>query len=340
MDETQTYFWQVKASWSGGSTTDWVYDFMMGLSPDVSNIDQYNAYQDFSVMPFINNAPDTPYINAEGPGTWWAPMNPDEWYNVWVVVDNDATDPTFDLYYSVESDPNNPVLVVADANWRNFSAGLDLNAIGFMAAGYDGSSFLIDNIYYIPGASTDNPLNQTAVPVGETMTVQGNLDIQAGATLAMDIYSPTVHDMLDVQGNFTAAGTLQVTLDAGAPALQQGDLFDLMDVAGTTGGAFDSFSLPSLSTGLVWNITDLITTGELSVVVDVDLDNDGDVDGGDFLLIQQTDPSLVSAWQSLFGSQVVAGTSAVPAGTAVPEPSSLVLMLASGSLLAMRRRRK
>jgi hypothetical protein len=158
--ETQTYFWQVYADSTGGAG----YDFMMGLSPSVGNIDTGNAYQDFNVMPFVNNAAATPFINAEAPTTpWWAPMNPDEWYNLWVVVNNDAVDPTYDLYYSAGMAA--PVLVAADANWRNTGAlpiGQDLNAIGFMAAGGAGGRLLIDNIYYAQGVDLSNPVPEPA----------------------------------------------------------------------------------------------------------------------------------------------------------------------------------
>ena len=164
--ETQTYFWQVSIH-TDWETTSWTYDCMMGLSPDVSNIDQVNAWQDFSVMPFINNAPATPYINANAPTSpWWAPMAMDTWTNVWVVVNNDAVDPTFDLYYSTGTDA--PVLVAGDADWRNFAAGVDLNAIGFMAGGWDLSSYSFDNIYYADGEDLTNP-----VPEPVTMVLLG-----------------------------------------------------------------------------------------------------------------------------------------------------------------------
>lgn len=157
--ETQTFFWQVKAFDNSGAYTGTgnFYDFMMGLSPDVSNIDTNNAWQDFSVMPFINNAAATPFINADAPTEpWWAPMNPDAWYDVWLVINNDAVDPTFDLHYSVEGGA--PILVASDANWRNFAPGVDLNAIGFMAAGNAESRFYIDNIAYASGENLTNPI--------------------------------------------------------------------------------------------------------------------------------------------------------------------------------------
>lgn len=158
VDEVKTYFWQVQCSYGGDmGIGDWVYDFMMGLSPNVSNIDETNAWQDFSVMPFINNAPSTPFINAEAPTSpWWAPMSPDTWTNVWLVINNDAVDPTFDLYYSTGTDA--AVLVAGDANWRNFAGNVDLNAIGFMAAGWADTTFLIDNIYYGDGVDLTNPI--------------------------------------------------------------------------------------------------------------------------------------------------------------------------------------
>jgi hypothetical protein len=159
VDEIQTYFWQVNVS-SDHVTTDWVYDYMMGLSPSVDDIDITDAWQDFSVMPYINNAPDSPFINANGPGTYWAPMSPEVWTNVWLVIDNDAVDPTFDVYYSTGSAA--AALVVADADWRNFAAGVDLNAIGFMAAGWDQTEYLIDNIYYAAGEDVTNPIPEPA----------------------------------------------------------------------------------------------------------------------------------------------------------------------------------
>lgn len=337
--ETQTYFWQVKALDNTGSYVEQnqnFYDFMMGLSPNVGNIDSTNAWQDFAVMPFIDNGPGDPFLVAQSPNSPnYASMAADQWHNVWIVIDNDATNPTFDLYYSPDSDPDNPVLVASDADWRNFAAGQDLNAIGFMAAGVAGSEFLIDNIYYANGVNTLNPLTQSPMPVGEMLTVDGDLLMFAGSTLALDLHSPAIHDLLDVQGTLTAAGTLQLNLDSSAPTLGLGDTFDVLDFT-SAGGQFDALMLPALDSGLVWNISDLLTTGELSVVTDVDLDDDGFVTGNDYLLIQQSNPALLEDWQSLYGSQVAAGTN--PIASAVPEPTALALLVSAACCLTQRRR--
>jgi len=158
--ETSTFFWQVKVN-TGWPDGDWVYDCMMGLSPDVSNIDQVDAWQDFAVMPFINNGAPDPFINANAPTEpWWAPMTNDTWTNVWAVVNNDAVDPSFDLYYSTGLDA--AVLVAGDADWRNFAAGLDLNAFGFMAGGWDLNDYDFDNVYYADGVDLTNPIPEPA----------------------------------------------------------------------------------------------------------------------------------------------------------------------------------
>lgn len=150
--ETQTFYWQVMATYTTNGS-GWDYDFMMGLSPSVAQIDETNAWQDFNVMPFVNNEADSPFINAAATGTYWAPMSPGVWYNVWVVVDNNATSPSYDLYYSTGTDA--PVLVAQDAFWRvertGMEVGQDLNAIGFMSAGNAGTELYIDNIHWAPG---------------------------------------------------------------------------------------------------------------------------------------------------------------------------------------------
>jgi hypothetical protein len=72
-----------------------------------------------------------------------------------------------------------------------------------------------------------------------------------------------------------------------------------------------------------------------SAVADVDLDNDGDVDGNDFLLIQRTDSSLISAWKVQFGATGLA----VSATAGVPEPTSCALLVIGGiAAIAARRR--
>jgi hypothetical protein len=219
-------------------------------------------------------------------------------------------------------------LVSHDAAVINFGDGAVAGSIGFYTdLRFEGALGNLDNLRIV-GANG-------AAAVGETLTVEGNLSIEAGAALALDIFDPATRDRLAVTGGFTASGgTLQVTLEPGAPAPALDDQFDILDFA-TAEGAFEAFDLPALASGLAWNVSRLFTAGELEVVEDVDFDNDGDVDGADFLLTQRNDPSLIPAWQAQFGNLLV-----TPGGneSAVPEPATGLNFGFAASFVMLRRR--
>jgi hypothetical protein len=178
--------------------------------------------------------------------------------------------------------------------------------------------------------------------------VMGDLTM-AGGSIEIEIAGNQVgqYDQVLVTDHFTGGGTLEVLLDDYAPV--SGDVFELFGFASASGDF--SFSLPSLDVGLSWDTSDLLATGELSVVEsiieDADFDGDGDVDGRDFLIWQrgfglseQENNSLGDAngdgnvnegdlaiWQMQYvGPGELAATQ-----TAVPEPSSLVIC---GAMLA------
>ena len=179
-----------------------------------------------------------------------------------------------------------------------------------------------------------------------TQTVGGQWEVDLGGTLA-----GTEHDQLNVTNDATLAGTLDVSLIGGfSPA--EGDLFDVISASLIT-GVFDTLNLPDLSPSLVWDLADLYTAGELLVSLSPlasDFDEDGDVDGNDFL-----------RWQRNFS--ILDGTASLSNGDAngdgdvdgddfllwqrnypyptvlssVPEPNSLVLLALSGLLMLRRR---
>jgi hypothetical protein len=76
-------------------------------------------------------------------------------------------------------------------------------------------------------------------------------------------------------------------------------------------------------------------TLEMGFTVEGDADIDGDVDGADFLHLQRTNPGGIPAWQAAYPSPLAAAS----AVSAVPEPSTAVLLLA-GCCGLMARRRK
>jgi hypothetical protein len=267
------------------------------------------------------------------------------WYNIWMVV-NQATD-TYDLYMNSGTDAASAINKIngSPLSFRNGTAS-DLNTFLALAGPSPlDNGVRVDDIYFFNGLDLTNPTggfdpNLTWNP--EAMTINGDYTQAAGATLELNLFNPAEHDLLVVSGLASLAGSLKVTLATGAPAPQLGDTFDILDLA-TVGGGFDSFDLPTLTTGLMWNTNALVTSGELSVIAALagDFDVDGDVDGRDFLAWQRGEsPNPLSGsdladWQANYGAG-----SLVASNVTVPEPAGAVLVgcaLAVCSLLSRKR---
>jgi autotransporter-associated beta strand protein len=257
------------------------------------------------------------------------------WYNVWMVV-NQSSD-TYDLYMNTGTGDATPAqkLNATPLSFRNGTGDSLTKFLALSGSAPVDNGVLIDDITYLSGVDLTNPLlglDPGVSAASMTMLVTGNFTQQANATLELDIFSPTTLDLLEVGGHLSVAGELRVSLVSGAPTPAMSDLFKILDF-GTASGEFASFDLPLLDTGLAWNVTNLLTTGELEVAADVDLDNDGDVDGRDFLLIQRTAPELTASWQTQYGNHLVQPS----VGTvSIPEPSSLVALLTLTGALAWR----
>jgi len=179
-----------------------------------------------------------------------------------------------------------------------------------------------------------------------TLLVDGNFTFTGSSDLVIEIGGvlPGQFDLLDIDGSAVLDGTLSVALvnlGGGLFQPQLGNSFGFLDALFSTSGAFDSLMLPSLSSGLGWQLSSVGTTTFLSVVSSfaADFDNDGDVDGADLLQWQSDFGGLGSdangsgisdgadflIWQRQFSGGVLAGASTA----AVPEPTSLMLMLAA-----------
>ena len=91
-----------------------------------------------------------------------------------------------------------------------------------------------------------------------TLTLNGNLNLSIDRTR-----SPNASRLV-ISGTLNRGGSLCV-INSG-PELQAGDTFTLAITAGTSTGAFAATQLPALGYGLVWNASQLATTGVISVV--------------------------------------------------------------------------
>ncbi len=169
---------------------------------------------------------------------------------------------------------------------------------------------------------------------------------------------------MKVNGPLSLAGSLQVSLiNSFAPQL--GQSFDIVDWGSLT-GTLSSIQLPALSTGLAWNATKLYTAGLLSVVdvnhVPGDFDRDHTVTAADInsMLTALTDLNSYKTARGLSDADLLAigdlngdgkfnnadiqsllSLVANPIGigsvAAVPEPASILLLIAGGLLFLSTR---
>jgi len=164
--------------------------------------------------------------------------------------------------------------------------------------------------------------------------VFGDLEIQSGE-IEIEIFGDGEgeFDRLIVDGQLTAGGKLVVSLiDDYIPVA--GHTFDVLDFSSLV--STFTVELPHLFGFLAWDDSNLLTSGELSIVSTTvatgDFNSDGTVNGRDFLL-WQTNPSVgeLDAWMAGYGY----APGSVGHSVALPEPDSVVLMLGFSILFAV-----
>jgi T5SS/PEP-CTERM-associated repeat protein len=192
----------------------------------------------------------------------------------------------------------------------------------------------------------------TVAPGGSagTLTIDGNYEQDYGGKLIFELggaVTPSAYDHLIITGEATLGGTLQVLLIDGFTA-SAGQSFDLLDWS-SVNSTFDSLQLPTLPSGLSWNISRLYTTGVLSVAIPGDFDSDGDLDGADFVAWQTNFPRGSGATLSqgdsdgdgdVDGADFVAWQTHFPFAPAsgvatVPEPTAAMLLFSAAVRLAI-----
>lgn len=246
------------------------------------------------------------------------------------------------------ADTVNPIVFADSANMRTavsnaLSGSGNLNVI-LKISDAEEVSQLGNNSFF----SFDDADDSTAPALNVTVTggqltginralITGDLSLDTGSVIEFDLGSTTQFDELEITGDFTVGGTFDVNL-LGSFSPGAGDVFDLFDYDpnATITGSFDVLDLPVLSGGLTWNTSNLLTTGEISVVDDLpgDFNMDGRVDGADFLAWQRN-PALgsLSDWEANYGLPTTSNT------TSVPEPSAALLLLLGAAGVCSRRRR-
>ena len=142
------------------------------------------------------------------------------------------------------------------------------------------------------GSTANSPLKVQINGGLVTFVVQQHLAALSIASpsgaVAFDLASPTSFGKAVVNGILTVGGTLQVSLTNNFIPLP-GNSFDLLDW-GSLSGTFNALNLPTMNGHIVWDSSQLYTTGVLSVTATYlagDFNRDGHVDAADILPMQQ-----------------------------------------------------
>jgi autotransporter-associated beta strand protein len=373
-----TVFLQFQAKDPGaGNNMDSVWG-LAGADENLNDGSPWNGYAIMGIVGDVGTPNNIHFRIFDGPGgtnsevTVIDNMTLDTWYNAWFVVDEAAE--TFDLYTSTGTDAGT---LVGTYSFGRATGTSGLQKLGFTELASSGgdthdAALRIDNIYIAPGVDTTNPLVNGSwggtVFATETMSVLGDLNLEAGSTVTFDIASSGVNDLLDIAGNLDVADgfVLEVLLDGSVSpsSLAAGDSWDLFDFS-TSSGTFDEtdFILPGgLGSNLAWDTSNLLVDGTISIVslgLPGDYNNDGIVDAADYTVwrdhlgeadetalngngdgMNGVDEADFALWKSNFGATSGAGSGATAEPQGVPEPSSIVLLasLLVWGAFALRRR--
>ena len=149
------------------------------------------------------------------------------------------------------------------------------------------------------------------------LTVNGNVTLQTGSITPIQINKTNgTCDLLSVAGTLTYGGTLSVSASG---TLAAGDTFTIFQ-AGTITGSFTTVNLPTLTSGLIWDTSNL-SSGTIRVVPTAYtysgwLTTKSFPAGTDGSTFDADGDGIVNAFEWLFGSDpLLADTSALPKST-------------------------
>jgi len=98
-------------------------------------------------------------------------------------------------------------------------------------------------------------------------TIAGDYTQGRDATLDCALSGPSATPLLEVAGNLTLDGTLDVRPASANVSFQAGDVVQLFHQGGTLSGMFNAVAISvPLAPGLAWDTSDLYTTGAIRVV--------------------------------------------------------------------------
>jgi hypothetical protein len=185
-----------------------------------------------------------------------------------------------------------------------------------------------------------------------SINFSGDVGFGPDAALVIELggTAPGQYDQINVDGELTLGGTLEISLINGFTP-SAGQSFDILNW-GSLAGAFSSFILPSLE-GLAWD-TSQLSTGMLTVVpgLDGDFNDDGAVDAADYVVWRKlngtstpmaNDPNPLPidgdqyiTWLGNFGESGGAGSGSASEAS-VPETAGWALIIVASFGVCMVR---
>ena len=183
-----------------------------------------------------------------------------------------------------------------------------------------------------------------------SMLVVGDFTQEGNGTLAFEIGNNGSHDLINVTGAADLDGLLAMTLvNSFVPEASEtitlliaDSLLGIFDNAinsqrlDTTDGT-GSF-LVNYGIGSAFDNDQIVLSNfEANAFLPGDFDQDGDVDGSDFLNWQRNDGSAsgLAAWEAQYGSP---GSSPLASSQAVPEPTTAIMLTIAVACIPFRRR--
>jgi hypothetical protein len=188
-----------------------------------------------------------------------------------------------------------------------------------------------------------------------TLHLQGAtaLTLPAGALLSFDIGTGGA-DMIDAA---TSAVSIATSTTTKINLVQSGTItpgtYTLIDYNTLTGtGGFAGLSLGTQPAGFSYTLINdagltAVRLQIASLAIPGDANNDGKVDGSDYVLIRKLNPDITTGagltayntWRSNFGTNAGSGSGEGLGSAAVPEPTALLLIVLGVFFTGMIRRR-
>lgn len=173
-----------------------------------------------------------------------------------------------------------------------------------------GSTGPLGNDVTLGSGQTVKITNATTINGGASLTLNagslnsGSVTLNSTSTLGIGLGGAargSQYGALTASGHVALTGSLVVSLNSFTPS--SGQSFDILDW-GSLGGTFSSIQLPTLSSGLVWNISQLYTAGIISIGQPGDYNNDNKVDAADYVTWRKAGGSQTdyNIWRANFGT--------------------------------------